>query len=430
MRRVLMGGTGLLFLLISGVAIVQGILFAEPEPPFVVDRELYARTEVTIPVIDYKPALSDLITPTPEPASPAQLTVTPFTGDTQTHVVSTGENLYRIALNYGVDIDQLAALNGINNTTQIFVGQELQIPAGGLIVTPPEPIAITATPLTVADAVLTPTLADDGILIYTATPYPPAPAHVNDIPRDQFVILSVARQAQVRDIYARGQSLGRDSNAFSKIGDSVILPPHFMDRFDTGDYNLGDYAYLQDTIDYFSGSFARRSVAVRKGMHTWSLFDPWWSDKSFCNAGEHAVACEIRLHNPAFMIVRLGSNDRGVPGSVESNLRRLIEFCIENGVVPIMGTKADRFEGGDNINNRIITELAAEFNLPLWDFDRLAATIPGRGLLPDGVHMTTWYAHDWTQAQAFTTGHGVHSLTGLIVLDELRRLVTDDAPTG
>lgn len=88
-----------------------------------------------------------------------------------------------------------------------------------------------------------------------------------------------------------------------------------------------------------------------------------------------------------------------------------------------MGTKADRFDGADSPNNESIRALAAEYNLPLWDFDLIAETIPGRGLGPDHVHMTGFYAHDWRMPQAFTTGVGVHNLTALIVLDKVWRMI-------
>lgn len=44
------------------------------------------------------------------------------------HVVQRGENLYRIALRYGVTVDTLAQANGIANPNQIYVGQSLVIP--------------------------------------------------------------------------------------------------------------------------------------------------------------------------------------------------------------------------------------------------------------------------------------------------------------
>jgi len=45
-----------------------------------------------------------------------------------THVVQTGENLFRIALRYGLTTDELAAANDITNTSQIYAGQLLVIP--------------------------------------------------------------------------------------------------------------------------------------------------------------------------------------------------------------------------------------------------------------------------------------------------------------
>jgi uncharacterized protein YraI len=46
----------------------------------------------------------------------------------RTHVVQPGDNLFRIALNYGVNMYDIARLNGITNLTLIYVGQVLRIP--------------------------------------------------------------------------------------------------------------------------------------------------------------------------------------------------------------------------------------------------------------------------------------------------------------
>lgn len=48
-----------------------------------------------------------------------------------THTVAAGENLFRIALRYGLTTAELAAANGITNTAVIQVGQVLQIPHCG-----------------------------------------------------------------------------------------------------------------------------------------------------------------------------------------------------------------------------------------------------------------------------------------------------------
>ncbi|MEL6308473.1 MAG: LysM peptidoglycan-binding domain-containing protein [Chloroflexota bacterium] len=57
------------------------------------------------------------------------------------HVVQNGENLFRIALRYGVSLNDLAAANGISNPNLIFVGQQLTIPGttGGTPAPQPPP---------------------------------------------------------------------------------------------------------------------------------------------------------------------------------------------------------------------------------------------------------------------------------------------------
>jgi LysM repeat protein len=45
-----------------------------------------------------------------------------------THVVQSGENLYRIGLQYGFTADELARANGINDPRQIYAGQVLTLP--------------------------------------------------------------------------------------------------------------------------------------------------------------------------------------------------------------------------------------------------------------------------------------------------------------
>lgn len=69
------------------------------------------------------------VTPTSTPLPP---TSTPAPRPTQ-HTVAAGENLFRIALRYGLTTEQLAAANGILNPNSVRVGQVLHIPALGQI---------------------------------------------------------------------------------------------------------------------------------------------------------------------------------------------------------------------------------------------------------------------------------------------------------
>lgn len=55
------------------------------------------------------------------------------------HVVQRGENLFRIALNYGLTVEDVARMNGIINTANIQVGQRLLIPLQSIAeVVPPQ----------------------------------------------------------------------------------------------------------------------------------------------------------------------------------------------------------------------------------------------------------------------------------------------------
>jgi len=55
------------------------------------------------------------------------------------HIVQAGENLYRIALRYGITWQELAQLNGITDPTTLRVGQRLILPGGTIGTQPPAP---------------------------------------------------------------------------------------------------------------------------------------------------------------------------------------------------------------------------------------------------------------------------------------------------
>jgi LysM repeat protein len=343
------------------------------------------------------------------------------------HVVRTSETLYAMGLKLGVSVDAIAAANGITNNDSIFVGQTLVIPgltpteaavqpeATPLPANPPMALPTTVDLMAVPSTMPTADLFDPSIL------QPASTTSINGIELDAIVVMPEDVAQNVGQIFLVGQALGRDPRSFSKLGDSTIENPHFLTRFDDGPYNLGNYTYLQPVIDYFHGSFSRQGVAVLRGLHTWSVFDPMWADPYTCNPGEHLLACEIRLHNPSVLFVKLGSNDVGVPDSTERNLRQIVEYCLSAGVIPILNTKADRHEGAGNINNDIIRQIAADYQIPLLDFDLVAGTLPARGLAFDGVHLTSFFAHDWSSPIALQRGYGVHNLIALMILDRVWR---------
>ena len=253
----------------------------------------------------------------------------------------------------------------------------------------------------------------------------PQPVPVNGVPFDAIVVMPPDVIAHVREIAAAGRALGRNPRAYAKVGDSTTENPHFLARFDEGPYSLGAYGHLQPVIDQFAGSHARDSIAVGIGLHSWTANDPAWAEPGLCLPNETPVACEIRVHNPSILFIRLGTNDIGVGGMFEANMRQIVDTALAAGVVPIIGTKGDRHEGS-NENNDILRRIAADYRIPLWDFDRVADTLPGRGLDVDAAHMNTFFAHDYDDPTAFTRGHAMHNLTALMVLDAVWRLSSDE----
>jgi hypothetical protein len=253
----------------------------------------------------------------------------------------------------------------------------------------------------------------------------PTPARVNDLPLDSFVVMDSAVIDHMREIFAAGQALGRNPQAFSKAGDSTIESPYFLGRFDGGSYQLGNYQYLQAVIDHFKGSYGRKSLAVRIGQHSWTLLNPAWADKKQCQADESPLACEFRVNNPCVMILRLGANDAGVPKLFDKKMRAVVEYAIEQGVIPVLSTKPDQRAGTEQINE-IVRKIAADYKIPVWDFAKVAETLPGRGLGSDGVHLTGFYQHDYTLPQALQRGHGAQNLTALILLDVIWRVLDEE----
>ena len=82
----------------------------------------------------------------------------------QTHVVRPGENLFRIALRYGVSVQALASINGIANPTMIYVGQTLVIPAYGKPADAPQPTGTPVPPTSTLTPEPIATITDTGSL--------------------------------------------------------------------------------------------------------------------------------------------------------------------------------------------------------------------------------------------------------------------------
>jgi hypothetical protein len=222
------------------------------------------------------------------------------------------------------------------------------------------------------------------------------------------------------EIYRLGRELGRDPHSFSKIGDCQGIREVLMGLYDVpGVYAFGaPDAQLQAAVDWFRGSFNRNGMALMAGFNAPAILDPARADPDYCLPGETPIACEFRIHNPSFVIISLEYTYTNRDShTYTAAMRQIIEYALANGVVPILATKADNYEGDHSIN-LATARLAAEYNLPLWNFWRAVQPLPYHGLDPtrdDGFHIAygTWATRALTALQALdSVWQGVTAATG------------------
>jgi len=221
--------------------------------------------------------------------------------------------------------------------------------------------------------------------------------------------------ARAREIYQQGLLMGNNSAAFSKIGDCQSVPASFFGIYERpGEYSFSpDNSSLQEAIEHYNGSFGREGEAVRGGFNAATVLSPLWANTEVCLPGETPVECENRVQNPSIAFISLEVWFSGrTPDIYEKYMRRVIEYNISQGVLPILATKADNVEGDHSINYTI-AKLAYEYDLPLWNFWLAVQPLPNHGLDPTdeiGFHLNL-------------DGWNMRSFSALKVLDTVMRAV-------
>ena len=213
--------------------------------------------------------------------------------------------------------------------------------------------------------------------------------------------------ARARQVYQDGLKLGNDPHVFAKVGDCQFVNVAFFGIYDQpGLYAFPPgYTFLQQTVDWFAGSFNRVSQAVRGGFNVASVFVPLQADPQFCRSGETPLACEFRLTRPSIVLISMETGFEGRTAAVyEKYMRQIIETVNLQGALPILATKADNFERDHSIN-LATARLAVEYDLPLWNFWRAVQALPNHGMdpdRPDNFHISieAWNVRSFTALQA------------------------------
>lgn len=241
--------------------------------------------------------------------------------------------------------------------------------------------------------------------------------------------------SNARRIFEQGQAMGNKANVFSKVGDSLTVATYVMYPIGWGQADLQGYAYLQPAMNWFLGGAAREGnpfatvpIAADNGWTTRDILNPALAPAG-CN-GETPLQCELRLNKPSTALILVGTNDMSAMGvgAFQANLARIVQICIDNGVVPVLTTIPYRHGFDVPSFNAAITTTARQYDIPLMDYGTAMSNLPGLGISSDGVHPSYPIAGDYASAVRFTEdnlnyGYTMRNLLILQMLDVLYRQV-------
>jgi len=219
------------------------------------------------------------------------------------------------------------------------------------------------------------------------------------------------------EVYESGLAGGNDPHRFTKAGDCQNIPEAFLGFYDIQGryYFASGEEYLQETVDFYAGSWGHDGLAVDGGYNFPAIFTPLRADPQLCGPNENPLACEIRTYQPAFIIISMEFVYEGrTSQNYEEYLRQAVDYALEQNVIPILMTKADNVEGNHAIN-AATAQVAYDYDIPLINWWRAAQPLEGHGIdwardaggQPEGFHIT---AEAWT----------ARSYWALVTLDAIR----------
>jgi hypothetical protein len=231
---------------------------------------------------------------------------------------------------------------------------------------------------------------------------------------------------RAREVYQRGQALGRDPHIIAKVGDCNSNAYYFLYPFGLGEYDLGEYGDLEGVINQFAGSLAVRTYAAHNGLNAGAVLDPLWASPAVCEPGESSLACEFRLHNPSVAVIMFGTNDMLAltPEQFDHYLRRVVNETIQAGVIPLLSTFPRHLASPERsiFYNQIVVRVALDCNVPLINLWLALEPLPSYGIRGDGFHLNgpLTSAGDLTEPN-LQSGYPMRNLVTLQALDMIWR---------
>lgn len=252
----------------------------------------------------------------------------------------------------------------------------------------------------------------------TASTSPPKTPALNSAAWKGWPVIPSIIDPSLSKIYERGLRLGNDPHAFSIFGDCQTRPDEFFGVLESDPLVFESLPLeLRETVNHFKGSFTRDSSTSQDGTTPGALLWTQWHRGEYgCTFAETPVECELRVHRPSFVIIQIGTH---FESRNTEYLRKIINQLLDAGVVPILATKGDNREKDERIN-RDMALLAAEYDLPLWNFWAALSDLPDRGL----------YVMKGREGQGaiYLSEEAAlrHRMTGLAALNAVWRVVTGE----
>jgi PKD repeat protein len=154
-------------------------------------------------------------------------------------------------------------------------------------------------------------------------------------------------QPRLRTIYENGVAQGKRASVFAVMGDDLALQPGYRVPFGDPGQAINNDTF-QAIVDWYrqtilgeNNSFNRASAAAEAGWRAQDILDPSRSNPSRCNSGETPLDCELRIAQPAAVIVSVGYNDvlnNTDPNAFRGTMEQIIQTLLNNGVIPVVTT--------------------------------------------------------------------------------------------
>jgi hypothetical protein len=273
--------------------------------------------------------------------------------------------------------------------------------------------------------------------------------------------IDAAMKERLRAVLADGRARGNRDDVFAKVGDSNTAIPDFLKPIGCGEVIYGPWESLRAVVERWSATPVVRGwelnpcEASNSFTRIGSAAFPGWRTSDFLRAHEPhptecqppddvSVRCELSQIKPSVALVMVGTNDmlhpetqEPDPGAREQSreeLRRLIREIIDAGVIPVVSTLPPRRHPPSSeflppLWNEMIIEVAAEEQVPLWNYWLALQSASQFGMSYDWLHPSPapTGAGD-LRNEAMDWGFNVRNLTALQVLEKVGRIVIDDGP--